>query len=400
MKTFRNKSYYLTLVTLLFSFFLTSKAQSQTHQYWDGGISSETYKLFLPWASSANKTIREVLEESRSMAPYEKRNFLLVQLRKVYEHSQFENRRYHSFMQTALFRALELSDLIETYSYQASDRKDHDSQSIRAQQVSLQNQKVHAQIQTLISGAKLALQFYQSDKDFQANMAKGKINWDDFKTMGVAMASVYFKNVTQVSSAKAQYAYFRTVFENLNKDLTQDKDAKNYAQVIVTIYRTLRSMPSAPKANDQSNLNNIRRLYKLLEKIKQHLPQVCLNKTCSINRKKNKVIPSKNPMPVEKELTSYRSKELEMSLKRCAQALVSKEPLYAEYGGGGESYCRTFDDRVRECVTEAVPYSAADVDIHKVVDMCERDTKAKVICLLKLRPSGNITECLEIGLVK
>lgn len=261
----------LLLNNLLFA---QTKLSRQTSK---GQITRQEYESLLPWANSVARTIRDLIKESQELTPFEQKSFLQKELLRVVSQVKRDDRRYHSLMLSILKKSLMLSRMIERYSQENFNTLD------RSTIITIRNQRDQAQIHTLLSGAKLALKYYQSDKEFLDRVSKGRNESLIFAKMGIEMANMNIKNVAQVNDSQAQYMYLRTSFSVLSQDLAQDQDSKNYAGVIVKIYRALKYLPESPSADDQTNIANIRKLYVLLDRVKNELPNFCKNDSCTVS---------------------------------------------------------------------------------------------------------------------
>ena len=131
---------------------------------------------------------------------------------------------------------------------------------------------VENQLDILSRSIDVALHVHESDLSYQRRVSTGNnivnINYASF---GVTLGQSYIAAARNIFDASAQYRVMYKAYEMMNWDLSQDRNAKDYSEVIVDIYRTLERLSDIPSRNDIENIKNTRVLNYLGEKINKNL---------------------------------------------------------------------------------------------------------------------------------
>lgn len=204
-------------------------------------ISSERIGDFYIWARSAKRVLGNALEDISRMKLSEKVSYLKTEMKSVIDKSGRKN--YQSLMRYALNRGMLYSNLI-------ASEGDLNVEGTTENQLDL-----------LRGAIKIALNFYESDLDFQKRLEKGEstveINQAEF---GISLAKEMYLRAMNVQDTSAQYRVQYKILEVLTWDLVQDRDARDYSETILELYEGLERMDETPSENGALALAQIRKL--------------------------------------------------------------------------------------------------------------------------------------------
>lgn len=210
---------------------------------------------FLPWSQSAKKVLSEALLQAKRMPLRERSHFIRGEVEKVVLHSG--SKRYQTLMRYALNRGLLLVNELEKES----------DQNVQG--------TIENQLDILSRTIKTSLRFYESDLDYQKRIESGfsAVEIDNAR-FGFALAKELYAANMNIFDASAQYRNLYKTLEMLNWDLTQDRYARNYSEVIWDIYNNLERMSEVPTRDDLQTVENTRKLNLLKEKAFSALDEI------------------------------------------------------------------------------------------------------------------------------
>src|SRR5690606_32664335 len=171
----------------------------------------------------------------------ERSHFIRSEVEKVVLNSG--SKRYQTLMRFALNRGLLLVNELE---------READSNV----QGTIENQ-----LDILTKTINISLKFYESDLDYQKRIEDGKSAVEiDNARFGYALAKELYAANINIFDASAQYRNLYKTLEMLNWDLTQDRYARNYSEVIWDIYNNLERLSEVPTRDDLQTVENTRKL--------------------------------------------------------------------------------------------------------------------------------------------
>lgn len=220
-------------------------------------VSPADINNFIPWAQNARKALLDALEQSHRLPREQRIDFLISEMKAVVDASGAK--QYQSLMRFSLNRGLLLVDVLRA----EANCRDF---GIMQNQIDILNRAINQ-----------AILAYESDMKFQQHATEMDASPDiDYVKFGSMISFSFLESAKNIFDVSAQYQVMRKVFEMLDWDLSQDKDAKLYAESIVEIYRVLQRIPVRPNevvaaSIIRDHLNNLtQRMFKSINEVSAH----------------------------------------------------------------------------------------------------------------------------------
>ncbi|MGE3608925.1 MAG: hypothetical protein AB7I27_05015 [Bacteriovoracaceae bacterium] len=231
-------------------------------------LSEKDIALFIPWAQSAQTMLNDALKDIENMPLEEQVKHLQATIQNVVRSSGSKN--YQMLMRFALNRTLLLLQ-------ELSKEADWHSSAIQANALDL-----------AFKGIKTALQFYESDLDFQQRVALGSGTLNpEYAYFTQFFGPLMLDSIVSINDASAQMRLMYKTLEMVNWDLSRDDQAQDYSDTIVNIYNALNSMDEHPSKVDQENIKNVRKLIQVVQELD------------SLKSGKHNIKPDNKPNPIK-----------------------------------------------------------------------------------------------------
>ncbi len=234
---------------------LTQPLELQSGAYAEGTntqLTLEEIQTIQPWATNAKKDIDEALEDAKNMPIVKRVTFLTNEIKSIV--SESGGKKYQMLMRYALNRGMLLVDMI-----------DQESSNYSARPTGVLENKLDILERTM----QVAKKFWEDDLAYENRVASGdRSNRNDYEKFGIILGRELIQAAKNIFDVSAQYRVLYKAFEMMAWDLYQSAKRDENARLITLIDKNLKRLGNGTASFDDTvNVDNVRQLKRLLEKV-------------------------------------------------------------------------------------------------------------------------------------